>query len=159
MAQTTIYLTLSGELQAALADNGLNIENILQQDQIDATVTHGVFPVQTETGARTKDIATVILVSGVLVASVAFSISQVLNTIYNRPHLVEYDELEELRDGDGNLILDEFGKPLFKPVKRFELLVPDQRHKSEYEAQLDLTRGLSMKFVTEQEKQEHQPTQ
>jgi hypothetical protein len=155
MSDTTIYIELSPELEGALADNYLSIEDILRRDGIEATVTSGVLPVQTEEGARTKDVVTIIIASSVLVASIAWSISHVINTINSRPHKVEYDALEPLRDAEGNPVFDAYGEPILHKVKRFELLVPDQRQKAEYEANLDLVEGsIAVKFTSEQEKQD-----
>ena len=54
MQQTKIYLELSDELQAVLNDNGISIEDILEQEGIEADVTYGVMPTQAEEGARSK---------------------------------------------------------------------------------------------------------
>ncbi|NJL05714.1 MAG: hypothetical protein HC911_12590 [Chloroflexaceae bacterium] len=148
MEPIPIYLQLSDELQAAFADNKLDIAEILHKNGIDASVQYGELLLQNETGVRSKDLVTIIVASSVLLPSIAFSISQVLNVIYNRPHLVEYEELEELRDGDGNVMLDNYGKPLFKPVKRVERVSGANR--ASFEVQLNPTNGLRIKFSTKQ---------
>lgn len=147
MSTTKIFLELSSDVQGALADNGLSVEDVLEQNSIEATVTQGVLPAQLEEGARTKDVVTIILASSTAIAAIGFAISQVLNTIHNKPHVVEYYENIELRDADGQILKDKKNNPIFKVVKRQEILEP-QKHerKMNFEASFDLTNGIVMKF-------------
>lgn len=54
MSDTKIYLELSDEIQAVLADNGLSVEDILRREDIDASVSHGLPPCEPEEGARSN---------------------------------------------------------------------------------------------------------
>ncbi len=67
--------------------NGLGIEDVLQQKAIEAAVTHGAPPYQSEDGA-----------GSFAVAAIGFAISQVLTTLHDKPYFVEYYENVELRD-------------------------------------------------------------
>lgn len=152
MAEIPIYIELSDDVAEIMADNRLSIEDILHQEGIDATVSSGMLPVQTEEGARSKDIVTIVTAGSILISAIAFAISKVISAIANRPQRVEYDELVELRDAEGNIITDDYyGKPLFKRVKRVALLTPAQ--KSEFEATFDPANGITMKISSEQEEQ------
>ncbi len=146
MSDTKIYLDLSDEIQGALADNGLSIEDILQNESIEANVTKGVLPIQTEGGARTRDVVTIILAGSTAVVAIGFAISKVLKTIYSKPHLVELCENVEIRNEKGE-ILTEDGKPVFKTVKRVQLLEPERQGQSfNFETNFTLTNGVTMKF-------------
>ena len=155
MSDTKIYLELSPELEGALADNGLSIQDILQREAIEVTVTEGVLPLQTEDGARTKDIVTIILASSVAVAAIGFAVSQVLGTVYSRPHKVEYYENVELYNKKGKILTDKKGRPIYKTVKRIELLEPTrQNRKTTFETDFNLTTGMTMKFSSQEGTQE-----
>jgi len=124
MQQIKIYLEFSDELQEVLDDNGISIEDILEQEEIDADVTYGVMPAQAEEGARSKDIVTIIIASSALVLAIGAAISKILSTYHRKPHLVEYEEVVVLRDGKGKALKDKDGNPLVERVKRYELLEP-----------------------------------
>ena len=155
MAQTKIYLELSDEFQQLLADNRISIEYILQNENIDAEVTYGIMPYPTEEGARTKELVTIILAASGAVVAISFAISKVLNMLYNKPHIVEISENKELRDKNGNILLDEEGKPLFKPVKRYELIEPRrEERKDEFEFSFGLKNGIRIKVKSEEKEME-----
>lgn len=124
MQQIKIYLEFSDELQDVLNENGISIEDILAQEEIDAEVTYGVMPAQAEEGARSKDIVTIILASSALVLAIGAAISKILSTLQHKPHLVEYEEVVVLQDGKGKVLKDKDGNPLLERVKRYELLEP-----------------------------------
>jgi hypothetical protein len=153
MSETKIYLELSNEIQELLADNDLSIKDILQREEIDAIVTQGIPPFQAEDGARTKDVITIVLAGSFAVAAISFAISQVLNTLHHKPYFVEYYENVELRDAKGSVLKDREGNPLFKTVKRHEILEPSKENqKKEFEAKFSLVNGIVIKFGSEEKK-------
>ena len=159
MSNTKIYLELSDEIQGIFADNSLSVEDILGQEAIEAAVTDGLPPYQSEEGARTKDVVTIIMATSVAIPAIGFAISQVLNTLHNKPYFVEYYENMELRNEKGKILMDKDGKPLFKTVKRHELLEPrNVNHSREFEASFSLVNGIIMKFGTK-DKEELPDTQ
>lgn len=131
-AQTQIYLELTPELQQLLDDNGLSVGDILRQQNIPVEVTHGVLPDEPEAGAQSKEPVTIILASAAAALLVGSAISQVLNTVFRRPVLVDHYEFVELKDANGNILLDKKGKPQLKRVRRFELLEPRPQDSNQY---------------------------
>jgi hypothetical protein len=82
MSDTKIYLDLSEEIQQLLADNETSIADILQDENIEVSdITAGVMPQESEEGARTREVVTIILASSAAVAVIGFTISNVLNTL------------------------------------------------------------------------------
>ena len=151
MSKTKIYLELSDEILGVFADNGLNIEDILQQEAIEAAVTYGIPLCQSDNGARSKDVVTIILASSIAIPAIGFAISQILNTLHNKPYFIEYYEPVEILDKEGQVLKDDDGKPLFKVVKRHELLEPKtENQKRAFEASFNLTNGLMIKFGTQE---------
>ena len=150
MGSIKIYLEFDKVLEQALAENHLSIADILQHENVEAKVTHGVSPYPVENGARTKDVVTIILVSSIAIGSVGFAISQILNAIYNRPHFREYEELVELRDGEGNILFDKECQPIFKSVKHQKIIVADkQEEMTMFEAKFSVLNGLIIRFGAE----------
>ncbi len=146
MAETQIYLDLDEELQQLLNDNGLSIADLLQQEGIHAQVNTATLPASAET-TRTKDLVTVILASSAAVTLISFAISKVLHTLHNKPHFVEYQEPVELRDAQGNVLLDKQGNPLFKMVPRKEFIAPATKdQQQDFEINLDLSKGLVIRL-------------
>jgi hypothetical protein len=149
MPDTKIYLEFDDEIQQALADSRLSIEDILRYQAIEGEVTYGVVPYQVEEGAKSKEVVTIILAGSVAIAAIGFAISQVLNAYYGKPHFVEYYENEELRDKDDKILVDDEGKPIFKKVRKQEIVQPKKEEKRQFEANLDLKNGMVMKFSSD----------
>jgi hypothetical protein len=150
MNETKIYLELSDEVQQLLADNQITIEDILRTENIDAEVTYGVLPYQLEEGARTKKLVPIIIGVGIVVLPVSLAVSQVLSTINNKPHIVEIYDPQQLKDSKGNILLDKDGRPLYKLVKKYELIEPRTKKNQELEIQVSLENGVVLKFKSEE---------
>ena len=79
--------------------------------------------------------------------AIGMAISQVLSVLHRKPYLVQYDELVELRDTKGNILLDETGKPQLKREKRYELLEPRKEDvEKTFEVSWKPKHGLVLKF-------------
>lgn len=155
MTDTKIYVELSEELQGVLADNALNIEDILNQANLDTEVTYGLAPYQKEDGSRSKDVVTIILATSVAVPAVAFAISHILKSLYQKPHFVEYYENIEMYDAKGKLLKDKDGRPIYKLVKRYELIEPQkQEQPASFEANFSWKNGLVLRFNTDKKNQD-----
>jgi len=147
---TKIFLEFDDELQKILIENQLKISDVLRNEGVEASFTYGIAPYQMEEGTRTKEVVTIILASSLLVASIGYAVSRVLNEINNKPHYVDYYENVELRDKNGNILIDEEGKPFFKKVRKQKIIQPRGREvKDLFEANFDLKNGIVMKFGSE----------
>jgi hypothetical protein len=152
MSATRIYIEMSDDIQATLADNEISIADILRQSDFQDEITYGSPPYRTDYGSRDKDIVTIILASSVAVFAVGSAISQVLATLHRKPYFVQYDELVELHDADGNIMLDEKGNPQFKLVKRHKFLEPRKENADrEFEAKLSSKRGFVIRFSSSEQ--------
>lgn len=124
MPKEKIYVELSPEIQEWLADNRLTIEDLLDEKNIAAEVTYGEAPYQIEDGVQTRDIVPIILAGSAAVISISIALSQILETLYSKPILMETFDIQASRD------VDRYGRPLLKLVKRYELLEPRQEEKT-----------------------------
>ncbi len=146
-----IYLDLPAEVQKALSENHINIGDILQQKNITAQVKYGSIPSEEEEDARSKDVATIIMVSGASALLVMTAVVQVLNAVWHRPRQIEVSELEPIKDEKGKILLTKKGKPRMRRVVRQKLLQPYKTdQKQDLEIHFDLKNGLVIRFVTEQ---------
>jgi hypothetical protein len=149
MSKEKIYIELSEEIQKWLAESNLSIENLLREKIVNSEIIYDQIPYQVDEGARSKDIAMVIIAGSAAVISIAFGISQILEAIYSKPFLVEICEIEDLQDLEGNFLVDKYGIPLRKLVKRYEVIGPKQGEKTkEFEINFDLKNGLVIKVKT-----------
>jgi hypothetical protein len=150
MVTSRIYVELSPDIQEWMADNGVSIQDILKKENIDADVEAGVSPFSDESGARTKDVLPMILVNAASISTVLFAISHCLKTWLDRPIYSIYEEAEEIRDKDGNVLLDEQGAPQMKTVRKHVVLQPG---KSDKKANAEVAFGpFVAKFSTEEKK-------
>ncbi len=100
---TKIYLELSQDIQQLLSDNGLKIEDVLQQENIEAKIERGVIPTLSEETARIKSPVHIILASSVLITAISFAIVRVLNAIHNKPVLIDVKKFSIEKDENGNI--------------------------------------------------------
>lgn len=142
-----IYLELPSEFQQLLSDNGITVERILRDENIDARVSFGILPTAQDATVRSKEPVLIILASAAAVLAVGSAISQVIHALYRKPYLVEVCELIEQTDAAGNVILDTGGKPSLIQVKKYDLLEPRKEDSSHsLETGMNSTKGLVIKF-------------
>ncbi len=150
MDTAKIYIELSNDIREWMADNSLSMEDILEKEGIDATVQPGMIPCADEHGSRAKDVVPIILQYGGAVSAVLFAVSHFMKTWLNRPVYETWEELEEIRDKDGNVLLDKKGNPQMKTVRKHVLSEPGKSDKKE---KIDLNAGLKgiiMKLSSEE---------
>lgn len=153
MSSVKIYLELPYEVEAVFADNQISIAQLLSDGDIEGIerVERGVLPYDQKDGATNKDMVTIIIAGAAALGAITLAITSVLNTIYKKPYLVQYDEVVELRDKDGNVVKDKKGNPIFKTVKTSNLVEPRKENKKiEIETSFSLTKGIVLKILNEE---------
>lgn len=144
-----IYVEFSDDILDFLNSNNISLEDMLVSKQLNLSVSEKISPYLDEKEGRSKDVVLVILASSVAIISIAYAISSVLHEIYNRPHVIEIFEDIEIRDKNGNLVLDEYGNILVKRVRKTEIVKPSRESiENEVNLNMDLKKGLSVKFKT-----------
>ncbi len=159
MDDTKVYVSMSDDILAWMADNDLSIQDVLDKAGIDAEVDEGVLPTAGDAGSRTKDVVPIILADGAAITAVLMAVSHFMRSWWNRPIYETWDELEEIRDPDGNVLLDKDGNPRMKMVRKHVLIEPgknDRKEKINLQAGL---KGLIFGISSEQKQvQEAPPT-
>lgn len=155
MTTTKIYLDLSPEIEQLLDDNNLTIQDILRIKNIDAEVAYDVLPYQLEEGVTEKKVVPIIIASSAAVLATGYAVSEVIDSINERPYLVEYCEHQEVKDNQGTVLLDQNGKPALKCNSKVELLQPRAENKDrEIEITWDLKNGITIKVKSIQNQHE-----
>jgi len=149
MDTTKIYLELSPEDEELLNTNNLTISDIINEAGIDGEVEYGVLPFSYENEARTKDIIPIILAASFSVVAISYAITKVLSIIYNRPRLVKIYENELIKDHKGKLLLDKEGKPQYRQVEKYQLLVVKDEKIENLEFSSNLSDGIVLKISSD----------
>lgn len=151
MEQTTIYLEFSKEIEEALIDNGgieACIKEALKKDNISAQILEDEAKYQNEQGVRDKDIVIILLAGTATIAGISISIAHLISTIKGKSTFVIYNELEEIKDVEGIVMLDKKGKPLMKKVKKFIKKDPNKDELTKtFEVSFSLQNGLVIKYT------------
>jgi hypothetical protein len=103
-------------------------------------VVEGVIPVDGQSGGRTKNVVPIILASAGGASAILFAVSHCLKTWLNRPIYESWEELEEIRDENGKIMVDKDGNPRMKKVRKHVLVEPGKTDKKE---KIDLKAGLT----------------
>ena len=131
-----IYLDIDPALQQLLNDNQIDLNTVLAQENLEAQIQSAPLPTSS-TGAQSKELVTLVIASGLAISTITLAVSRLLHTLQQKPHLVEYEEPVEIRDAQGNVLLGQDGKPVFKMVKKSEFIVPPSKtQQTDFEANL-----------------------
>lgn len=118
MTEIPIYLEIDEEIEDVLASSGMNIREILHNQNIKAKVTYGPMPIGDEAGVRTRDVVTIISASAAAAFLISKAITNILKEIHRKPIHDEYFELVPSLDSVGNPVRDEeTGEILMTPKK------------------------------------------
>jgi hypothetical protein len=153
-----IYIDLPSEIEELFAENLISISQLLRDNNVEEIkdITTVAAPYKQEDGSTSKDAVTLIIAGSVALTSITFAITSIINILYKKPYFVEYDELVELRDKDGNIIFDKEKKPIFKAVKKYELVEPRKENKkSEILSIFNPLKGVVLKVKNEKRELEN----
>ena len=146
MEKTKIYIEFSDDINELINTNSIDIPEVFREKNINAAISHEYAPYNYQNGERSKDLTLVILASSAAVLAIGAAISQIIRSLYRKPYLIQYSEIEEVRDDKGNIVLDFQGQPIFKPVTKYELLQPlAERNDNKLELKSDGS-GIVIKY-------------
>lgn len=132
MTKVKIYVDISPDGLYTLQQNKVRIEHLLEAEGIECDVEEGFVRYESQEGFRSKDIVPIIIASSAAIASIGFAISKIIATLNNKKQVIILEGLEEIRDKDNNPIYDKEGKPVFKTVKRIEVVDSSPNPSIEY---------------------------
>lgn len=153
MEDIKIYIDLPSEIEELFAENQISISQLLQDNNVEEIkeVTTDAAPYKQEDGSTSKELVTLVIAGSVALTSITYAITSIMNTLYKKPYFIQYDELIELRDKDGDVIFDKEKKPIFKTVKKYELVEPRKENKKfELSSMFSAVKGIVFKVKNEE---------
>ncbi len=152
MTEVPIYIEMDEEIECLLASDGWSSQKILHKEGIKASVTYGGLPYQDEKGARTKDVALIIMAGGAAAYLISKAITNILKESHHKPIYDTYYELVPVTDAKGNIVKNkETGEPFMRLKKEHFVFEPGKTPGEEQsEVSAGLKTGLVMKFKTKQ---------
>lgn len=150
MQKTNIYVDYSDDIEKQLIDNNIDIPSILRSENFDIDVSYKPIPLQNTTGFRDKDLALVILASSTACIAIGIAVSSVIRACYRKPYLVKFSELIELRNTNGEIVLDSDGNPVMKIKESYELIEPREENANISFKVDSSSNGIVVRFQSEE---------
>lgn len=145
MNEIYVYLDISEEL---LPTNPINLEDIIRENNSKAILKYESNPFENGRKERSKDIVPVILAASASVYAIVYAISRLVDTLTHKPHIIEYEELEELRE-KGKIVYNKEGNPIWKQTKKYTILEPKQlKERTEMDIQVGV-KGVVFRIKTD----------
>jgi hypothetical protein len=123
---TTIFVSLEGEAKHLISELP-QLQEALRSNTAVSSVQISSLP-SVEGRPRVKDVALVILASGAALSATLVALKGLLGPYLNAQALrIEKEELEGLREDNGNIVRDPNGNPIYRVVKKTEIAdIPDE---------------------------------
>jgi hypothetical protein len=121
--QKAIFISMSEEVEALLADNGIDlIDELARTERID--ITRGQAPDPTSVAKdQTKDISLVILASAAAFTAISVGIAKIIDALgRNRKVIVKERECVPLTDQGGKVVYDKDGQPIMHWITKTKML-------------------------------------
>lgn len=125
MNSISVYLDIAPDLQDVLLKLSVTIESLIETTVPETQVSYGVMPLFDNDTPRSKDIVPIIAVTATGLSMIMISLSKLLGSYLRRPHVYEWDEIEELRD-NGEIVRDAYGNPIWKSIRKHAILDPGE---------------------------------
>jgi hypothetical protein len=119
--QEPIFVFASSEIQDILADNQIDIVDVLRAEGFDLQRSLARNPAQ-KYGPGYKEPATVILATAALVAALTPVISKLISALAHKAVLVQEMVLTPVLDEQGNVVQDVLGNPVLYWAKKSQIL-------------------------------------
>lgn len=122
--QAQIFIFTSPEIQELLADNQLDLVELLKQEGFD--VSRGFAKDPTDSvGSTQKDPTGVILASAALILAITPLVSKILTALSRRSVVTRELICIPVEDSNGNILRDRFGEPILQWVERSRVLTAE----------------------------------
>lgn len=115
-----VFVFATPEIQALLADNGVDITELLQQDGQDVTKSFSRNPAEGDESGY-KEPTTVILASAALVVALTPIVKNLISALTHKKIIVRDVVLVPVEDSKGNIVYDRNGDPVLNWVRKAEI--------------------------------------
>jgi hypothetical protein len=141
--QRELYVFASPEMEELLADNRTDLVELLQQEGV--AVRRGSAPdPAADPTAGSKEPTTVILASAAVVAAITPLIIKVVERLTRKTALVVEKVPVALLDGNGQVVHDSSGKPIYRWVDRARVLTEQEQSPEERSVTIQGPLGIAI---------------
>lgn len=126
--KVNLYILVDENILAAFLENNDSIQDVINRLETDASLKLDFSPLIMEDGSKTKGIVEVITVSLVMAPFIIRELTRAMQIYFDstRHQVVDaYWESEEIRDAEGNPVIDRNGQPYMKLVRKRMHFKPD----------------------------------
>ncbi len=109
--QEQIYVFLSPEIEALLADNGTNVAELLQSEGLPVQQAFATNPA-TDTAGGSKEPVTIILATAAVVVALTPVLIRLIERLTSKPIILKEKVLSPVEDSHGQVVHDANGEPV-----------------------------------------------
>ena len=143
-----IYIYPSPEIQELLADNNINLADLLKQEGVDITSRLGTDP----TGDKhSKDSTTILMASAAVALALTPILYKVINALTHKTVVVRELVLVPVEDSQGNILKDDDGVPILHWERRTRLLESREAKQEDTSMSLKAPLGFELTFSSSTE--------
>lgn len=143
--QDRIFIFESAEIQELLADNQLDIVDLLKHEGVDVNGGYSRNPVTPE-NSRYKDPTTVIFGTAAIILALTPIVSKLLAALSRRGIIVREVICVPVEDSNGNVIRDGSGEPILQWVERSRFLSNSDSNHSNSQISLKAPLGIEILY-------------
>jgi hypothetical protein len=143
--QQEIFVFLSPEVQELLADNQVDLVDLLRQEGV--TVQRGFAQDPTTSAdAGHKEPVTIILASAALVVALTPLLTKLIEELSHEAVLVTEQVLVPVEDSQGNVVHDNAGKPVLHWVERPRIVESERQPREETAVDIKGPLGITIGY-------------
>lgn len=155
MSMNEIFLFSAPEIEQLLMENQIDLVKELKEQGLAVERGFTSDPAREES-SQSRDIALVIIASGITLIALSQAISKIIETLARRPVVVKEITCRPALDAEGNVIRQKNGEILIEWKEQHKMLEPTQpgSENQSLKAGISLVKGLQFELLNEQESQE-----
>jgi len=144
--RTQIFVFTSPEIEELLLDNQIDLVALLQREGINVSKGFAKNPAS-NAKSGCKDPTTVILASAALILSITPIISKIIASLSHKKVVTYEWQCLPVEDSNGNVVRDDYGKPILQWVERARFLESSTERQSDYQIYLKGPVGLEIGYT------------
>ena len=143
--QTQIFLFTSPDIKEVLADNKIDLVEILKQEGIQLSQEFAKDPTE-NVKSRDREATAVILASAALILAITPILSKVIAALSHKKVIVKELVCIPVEDSGGNVMKNYHGEPILQWVERTRLLESSEEMRSDTKISLKGPVGLEITY-------------
>lgn len=145
------FIFQTAEVEHLLMESQIDLVKELREQGLSVEKSFTPDPARGESN-QSRDIALVIIASGIAAVALSQAISKIIETLARRPVVAREIVCGPALDGNGDVIRQSNGEILMEWKEQYKLLEPTQPEKDSQTLKVNLLKGLEFELLSEQEK-------